>query len=111
MEPMTFDPVVGDIGAQVVQLGISSLEAGEHAQLSITGLAPAGADEVSMQAVTAFHEDAAALLQVHRAAQEELVRTGTAFTQISQTYTDADRSAADAVILSALPMSNPWASE
>ncbi|WP_310766901.1 PE family protein [Mycobacterium sp. Z3061] len=111
MQPMTFDPVVGDIGAQVVQIGISSLQAGEHAQLSITGLAPAGADDVSVQAVAAFHQEAASMLELHRAAQEELVRTGTAFTQIAQTYTDVDRSAADSVVISALPMSNPWAGE
>jgi hypothetical protein len=108
---MTFDPVVGDIGGQVVQLAVSGLRAADHAQLSITGLAPAGADEVSMQAVTAFQQEAASILDLHQAAQEELMRTGAAFTQISQTYTDADRSAAEAVISSALPMSNPWYSE
>jgi hypothetical protein len=108
---MTFDPVVGDIGAQVVQLGISSLQAGENAQRSITGLAPAGADEVSMQAATAFHQEAVSMLELHRAAQEELLRTGAALTQISQTYTDADRSAADAVFFSALSMPTASASE
>ncbi len=111
MQPMTFDPVVGDIGGQVVQIGISSLQAGDHAQISITGLTPAGVDEVSMQAVTAFHEEAASMLDLHRAAQEELMRTGAAFTQIAQTYTDVDRSAADSVVFNAFPMSNPWASE
>ncbi|MBX9978884.1 MAG: PE family protein [Mycobacterium sp.] len=111
MQPMTFDPVVGDIGAQVVQIGISSLQAGDHAQQSITGLAPAGSDEVSMLAATAFEQHAGSLLEVHRAAQEELMRTGAALTQIAQTYTDADRAAAESVIISALPMSNTWAAE
>lgn len=111
MQPLTFDPVVGDIGAQVVQLGISNLQAAQNAQLSITGRAPAGADEVSMQAATAFHQEAASMLELHRAAQEELLRTGAALTHISQTYTDADRSAADAVVFSALSMPKAWAIE
>lgn len=111
MQPMTFNPVVGDIGAQVVQIGITSLQAGDHAQMSITGLAPAGADEVSMQAVAAFHEEAAAMLDVHRAAQEELMRTGAAFTQIAQTYTEADQSAADSLVFNAIPVSIPWVAE
>ncbi len=111
MQPMTFDPVVGDIGAQVVQIGISSLQAGDHAQQSITGLAPAGSDEVSMLAAASFQQDAGSILELHRAAQQELIRTGAALTQIAQTYTDADQSAAQAVIVSALPMSNPWAAE
>lgn len=106
MEPMTFHPVVGDIGAQVVQIGISSLQAGDRAAMSITGLAPAGADEVSMQAVAAFHAEAASVLSVNKAAQDELMRAGTALTQIAQTYADADQSAADSLVINALPMWN-----
>lgn len=110
MQPMTFHPVVGDIGGQVVQIGLSSLQAGDHAQIAITGLPPAGADEVSMQAVTAFQQEAESMLKLNRAAQEELIRAGVAFTQIAQTYADTDRSAAESLVLSALPMSNPWIS-
>ena len=51
MQPMTFHPVVGDIGAQVVQIGVTSLEASGQASMSITGLVPAGAEEISVLAV------------------------------------------------------------
>lgn len=108
MQSLTFHPVVGDIGAQVVQLGIGSLQAGQHASISVTGLAPAGADEISLQAVNAFHAEAAALLELNKAAQEELMRAGQAFTQIAETYTDVDQAAANSVEFAALPMTNPW---
>ncbi len=111
MQPMTFDPIVGDIGTQLVQIGINSLQAGDHAQISITGLAPAGADEVSMLAVTAFHQEAALMLDLHKAAQGELMRTGATLTQVAQTYTDVDQSAADSVIFSTFSMPNPWVGE
>lgn len=108
MQTMTFHPVVGDIGGQVVQIGISSLQAGDRAGMSVTGLAPAGADEVSVQAVMAFHAEAAAMLDLHRAAQQELMRAGAALTQIAQTYSAVDQMAANSV---AIPMSNPWIGE
>ncbi|MXO40707.1 PE family protein, partial [Mycobacterium kansasii] len=44
MQPMSFDPVVADIGSQVADLGTRSLQAGATAVSSVTGLAPAGAD-------------------------------------------------------------------
>lgn len=105
MQSMTFHPVVGDIGGQVIQMGISSLGAGQRASLSITGLMAAGSDEVSMQAAAAFQQEATALLDLHRAAQEELMRTGTALTQIARTYTDADEAAANSLALRVLPIS------
>ena len=108
MQSLTFHPVVGDIGAQVVQLGMSAVEAGQHASFSVTGLAPAGADEISAQAVAAFHAEAAALLELNRVAQQELMRAGHAFTQIAQTYADVDRAAAASVVFAAVPMTNPW---
>lgn len=94
MQQTTFHPVVADIAAHVVQIGISSLKAGERASTSLTGLAPAGADEVSMQAVAAFEYEAAALLALNKAAQEELIRAGDALMQIAQSYIDLDESAA-----------------
>jgi hypothetical protein len=45
MQPMTFHPVVGDIGAQLVQIGANCLETGSYASMSMTGLAPAGVEE------------------------------------------------------------------
>ncbi|AGZ49055.1 PE family protein [Mycobacterium kansasii] len=108
MQPMSFDPVVADIGSQVADLGTRSLQAGATAVSSVTGLAPAGADEVSAQAVTAFHTQAASMLALNQAAQEELVRTGAAFRQVAQSYTDVDEAAAESVLLALFPMTNPW---
>ncbi|WP_253861858.1 PE family protein [Mycobacterium asiaticum] len=105
---MTFHPIVGDIGAQVIEIGTSSLAAGDHAQTSITGLIPAGADEVSLQAAAAFHQEAAALLDLNRAAQEELMRAGAAFTQIAQTYTDVDQTAAKSLVFNAVTAASRW---
>ena len=108
MQPMTFHPVVGDIGAQLLQIGANCLETGSHASMSMTGLAPAGAEEVSAQAVLAFHDEATSMLNLNMAAQEELMRVGAALSHIAQTYTDVDETAARVVVFSALPMSNPW---
>ena len=94
MHEVTFHPVAADIAAQVAQTGTSSLEAGERASMSLTGLAPAGADEVSMQAAAAFEHEAAALLALNKAAQEELLRACDALMQIAQSYIDLDESAA-----------------
>ncbi|WP_239656205.1 PE domain-containing protein [Mycobacterium riyadhense] len=100
---MSFQPVVADIGEQVVNIGTNALEQAAKASMSMTGLAPAGADEVSAQAAMAFHEEAAALLALNQAAQQELMRTGSAFTQIAQTYTEIDEAAAEALVFSAHP--------
>ncbi len=78
MQSMSFQPVVADIGEQVVNIGTNALEQAAKASMSMTGLAPAGADEVSAQAAMAFHEEAAALLALNQAAQQELMRTGSA---------------------------------
>lgn len=94
MHAMTFHPVLGDIGAQVVQIGITSLAAGNRALASLIGLNPAGIDEISLRAVQAFQQEAASMLELYRAAQEELMRAGEAFTQIAESYIDADKSAA-----------------
>ncbi|WP_252980117.1 PE domain-containing protein [Mycobacterium riyadhense] len=75
---MSFQPVVADIGEQVVNIGTNALEQAAKASMSMIGLAPAGADEVSAQAAMAFHEEAAALLALNQAAQQELMRTGSA---------------------------------
>src|SRR6476620_6430156 len=108
MRPMTFHPVVGDIGAQLVQIGAKCLETGSHASMSRSGLVPAGAEAVSAQAVLAFHDEAASMLNLNMAAQEELMRVGAALSHIAQTYSDVDETAARAALFSAFPMSNPW---
>ncbi|MCV7075716.1 hypothetical protein AWC27_27980 [Mycobacterium szulgai] len=104
MQSMTFHPVVADIGDQMVNIGLDSLAAGSKASMSVTSLIPAGADEVSLQAVTAFHADAAELLALHQAAQEELMRTGQALTQIAQTYAEVDEAAANTLVFGFNPL-------
>ncbi len=54
MQSMSFHPVVADLGAQLVDIGVDCLEAGRTASNTVTGLTPAGADEVSALAVRAF---------------------------------------------------------
>ena len=61
---------------------------------ALTELVPAGADEVSLRAAMAFAAEAAQLLAPNKAAQEELMRTGAAFTQIARMYTETDAAAA-----------------
>ncbi|MDT5220801.1 MAG: hypothetical protein QOF15_2906 [Mycobacterium sp.] len=111
MQPMTFHPVVGDIGAQLVQIGVNCVDTGSQASMSLTGLVPAGAEEISAQAVMAFHAEATSMLNLNMAVQEELMRVGAALSRIAQTYTDVDETAARAVAFNSLPMSNPWSHE
>ncbi|VBA39378.1 PE family immunomodulator PE35 [Mycobacterium attenuatum] len=96
MDTMSHDPSAGDIGSQLVDLGSQGVSAGGTAAMTVlTGLIPAGAEEVSAQAVMAFAQEAASMLASNTAAQEELMRTGTALTSIARMYGDADDSAAD----------------
>ena len=104
MQSMTFHPVVADIGDQMVNIGLDSLAAGSKASMSVTSLIPAGADEVSLQAVTAFHADAADLLALHKAAQEELLRTGQVLAQIALTYAEVDEAATSNLVFGFKPL-------
>ncbi|WP_204800732.1 PE family protein [Mycobacterium riyadhense] len=101
MDSMSHDPAAGDIGSQLVDIGSQGLSAGSTAAMSVlSGLVPAGAEEVSAQAVLAFAQEAASMLASNTAAQEELMRTGTALTDIARMYGDADDNAAGAVAFS-----------
>lgn len=99
MQTMSFHPVVADIGGHVVDMGNRSLESGAKASITLTGLAPAGAEEVSAQAIQAFEAEAASMLALNAAAQEELVRVGQALAQIAQLYSAVDEHAAETVVL------------
>ncbi|OBI22659.1 PE domain-containing protein [Mycobacterium sp. E2497] len=90
MEPLSHDPAAGAIGLQVVALATQGLASGAAATGPVTALAPAGADEVSMLAVAAFAAEGTAMLALNTAAQEEIARTGTAFTDIAQMYAQVD---------------------
>jgi hypothetical protein len=94
MQPMSFDPAVAGIGSQVVSGAMQGLQAGVTASPSLTALAPAGGDEVSAQATTAFTAEAIQMLELLAVAQEELVRTGSALTDIARRYSEADAAAA-----------------
>ncbi len=98
MQSMSFDPAAASIGSQVVGSGMQGLQAGVTATTPITALAPAGADEVSAQAVMAFAAEAPGMLALTTAAQEELVRTGTAFIDIARMYSEVDAAAAGSLL-------------
>jgi hypothetical protein len=104
IQSMSFGPVVAAIGSGVITNATTGIQAGATAATSLTGLAPAGADDVSMQAATAFSAEAAQLLAMNAAAQEELARTGTALIQIARMYTDTNAVASD--LLGANPLSS-----
>ncbi len=101
MDSMSHQPAAGDIGSQLVEIGSRGLDSAAASALSLTGLIPAGGDEVSAQAAMSFAADAAAMLASNTAAQEELMRTGTALTDIAQMYMQADGDAAGALTVSA----------
>ena len=83
MDSMSHDPAAGDIGSQLVDMGSQGVSAGTNAGMSVlSGLIPAGGEEVSAQAVMAFAQEAATMLASNTAAQEELMRAGTALTDI-----------------------------
>jgi hypothetical protein len=67
----------------------------------VTGLAPAGAEAVSMQAAAAFAAEAAAMPAAHAAAQEELMRAGAALIEVARMYEQVDVEAAGTLVSSA----------
>jgi hypothetical protein len=106
MDSMSHDPAAGDIGSQLVDIGSQGISAGSTAAMSVlTGLIPAGAEEVSMQAVMSFAQEAATMLAQNAAAQEELMRAGSALTDIARMYGESDDSAAGALAFSTATMS------
>jgi PE family protein len=94
MESMSINPAAGAIGLQLVDIASRGLGSGATASMSLTGLAPAGADEVSMQAAMAFAAEGAAMLALNTAAHEELARAGMALTDIVRMYSEVAGAAA-----------------
>ncbi|ORV06964.1 PE family protein [Mycobacterium celatum] len=97
MQPMTFDPAAAGIGAQVIANATQGLATGTTASAAVTGLVPAGIDEVSAQAAMAFASEGVETLALHTFAQEELARAGAAYVEIASMYTAVD--AAEAATL------------
>ncbi|QUR67704.1 PE family protein [Mycobacterium spongiae] len=107
MDSMSHDPSASDIGSQLVDVGTQGVSAGTTAATSIlSGLIPAGAEEVSAQAVMAFAQEAATMLASNTAAQEELMRAGTALTDIARMYGETDDGAAGSLAVGAAAISN-----
>ena len=98
MQPMSFDPAAAGIGASVIGNATQGLASGTTASAAVTGLAPAGADEVSAQAALAFASEGVETLALHTFAQEELTRTGAAYVEIAGMYTTVDGAAASTLI-------------
>lgn len=72
---MSHDPIAADIGTQVSDNALHGVTAGSTALTSVTGLVPAGADEVSAQAATAFTSEASnCWLPMHRPKTSSTVR-------------------------------------
>jgi PE family len=101
MESMSHDPVAGDIGSQLVDIAMQGLDSGAAALMKLTGLIPAGSEEVSMQAAMAFAAEGAQMLTSNTAAQQELLQTGTALVNIAKMYSPVDDTAADTLAFGA----------
>jgi len=106
MTSMSHDPAAAVIGAQTIEIGTRALAAGATAVPSVTGLAPAGAEEVSAQAAAAFAAEAAAMLAAHTAAQQELMRAGAALIDIARMYAQVDGEAAATLASTATQLSD-----
>ncbi len=94
MEKLSHDPAAAGIGTQVSDNALSGVSAGAAAVTSVTGLVPAGADEVSAQAAAAFTSDGFQMLASNASAQGELQRAGDAVQDIARTYSEVDDGAA-----------------
>jgi hypothetical protein len=111
MPSLTFNSAAGEIGAQVADNARQALQAAITATTSLTSLMPAGAEEVSAQAVEAFATEAAQMLALNQAAQEELMRMGQAVAEIARMYSEVDATAAGSLAGAAVgvPFGNPLA--
>ncbi|BBX99063.1 PE family protein [Mycobacterium lacus] len=98
MEKLSHDPAAADIGTQVSENALSGAAAGAAAMTSVSGLAPAGADEVSAHAARAFASEGIQLLASNSSAQGELRQAGDAVREIAHTYSEVDGGAAGAFV-------------
>lgn len=91
---LSYQTTIADVGAQVVDIALYGAKSVELELTSVTGLAPAGADEVSLQAAQAFAADGMETAAITRLAQEELSRAGQALVDIAGIYAEVDDVAA-----------------
>jgi hypothetical protein len=87
---MSHDSAAAVVGTELIANATQGLAAGAAASASIAGLPPAGADEVSLQASTAFATQAIETLGQVAEAQAELTRAGAAVTKIAGMYAAID---------------------
>ncbi|TQK29755.1 PE domain-containing protein [Arthrobacter sp. SLBN-53] len=94
MQPMAHNPAVLGVGNQVIANGSRGLATGTAATAEASALLPAGAEEVSVQAVLAFASEGAQMAALNAYAQQELARAGAAYLEATGIYTTADAEAA-----------------
>ncbi len=94
MQPMAHDPGAAAIGAHVAANGSRGLATGTTVGAATTALLPAGADEVSAWAATAFAAEGVAMLGINTLAQQELCRAGALYVEIAALYTAVDEAGA-----------------
>ena len=97
MDQMSHDSSAGDIANQLVNISSGALESGASAVASLTGLIPAGSEEVSMQAAAAFALEGAQMLASNTAAQQELMSAGMSLMDIATNYGNVDGAGADSL--------------
>lgn len=96
MQPMSHDAAaVAASGAAVVANGTQGLATGTAASAAVSGLAPAGTDEVSIQASMSFAAEGAETLGQVAAVQEEVLRAGAALTAVAGMYSAIDDGASE----------------
>lgn len=78
------------VGGQVIANGARGLASGTAATAAVSALAPAGADEVSVLATTAFAAEGAQTLGINALAQEEIARAGATVIEIAGVYQTVD---------------------
>jgi hypothetical protein len=94
MQPLQHNPGVLGIGNQVIANGSRGLATGTAATTEAAALIPAGAEEVSAQAVLAFASESMQMAALNAYAQQELARTGAAYLEATGIYTTVDSESA-----------------
>ncbi|KRD07740.1 PbsX family transcriptional regulator [Mycobacterium sp. Root265] len=94
MQPLQHNPGVLGVGNQVIANGSRGLATGTAATTEAAALIPAGAEEVSAQAVMAFASESVQMAALNAYAQQELARTGAAYLEATGIYTTVDAESA-----------------
>lgn len=98
MEPLAHNPAAAGVGAQVIANGVRGLAGGTTASAAVTALAPAGADEISLQAALSFAADGVETLAINTLAQEEVSRAGAAVVEAAGIYAATDAATATTLL-------------